>query len=233
MATTSSTQYTAAPPIQSYTDSTSLSRSLLPESPRSDSFARRRGTSVTGGPRLGANAREARKRLRSVAVRTITQQKAERAVDPGRPSLKVAEEYMRFFLPKTPDGKLLSLTCSEAEFSEHVGSGVSLYFHFIKMTGWLFVLATLVALPQFYGNANGDGLQLEWPFTDPNKNSMSRSNNVPLMRSAGALAQVIFMIIFGIVAMSVQAAPMAMRADKDKVKDMGKPPDQIGIPTEK
>eukprot|EP00665_Eupelagonemidae_sp_cell47_P009833 gene9834-3407_t len=53
------------------------------------------------------------------------------------------------------------------------------------------------------------------------------------MRSAGALAQVIFMIIFGIVAMSVQAAPMAMRADKDKVKDMGKPPDQIGIPTEK
>ena len=53
------------------------------------------------------------------------------------------------------------------------------------------------------------------------------------MRSAGALAQVIFMIIFGIVAMSVQAAPVAMRADKDKVKDMGKPPDQIGIPKEK
>ena len=53
------------------------------------------------------------------------------------------------------------------------------------------------------------------------------------MRSAGALAQVIFMIIFGIVAMSVQAAPVAMRADKDKVKDTGKPPDQIGIPKEK
>ena len=66
-----------------------------------------------------------------------------------------------------------------------------------------------------------------------NTGHAATSQNVPLMRSAGALAQVIFMIIFGIVAMSVQAAPMAMRADKDKVKDMGKPPDQIGIPKEK
>eukprot|EP00965_Chrysotila_dentata_P236166 6201163-Pleurochrysis_carterae.AAC.2 len=35
------------------------------------------------------------------------------------------QEYMRFFLPKTADGELLSLRCSEAEFSAHTGTGES------------------------------------------------------------------------------------------------------------
>ena len=35
---------------------------------------------------------------------------------------------------------LLPLRCSEKEFSSHVGSGVSMYMHFVKCTGWLFVL---------------------------------------------------------------------------------------------
>ena len=83
--------------------------------------------------------------------------------DPGQPTLKAAHEYMRYFLPKRADGKLLPLTCSEAEFAQHVGSGVAMYMHFVKMTGWLFVLATVIAMPQFIANIGGGHLKLSWP----------------------------------------------------------------------
>ena len=70
---------------------------------------------------------------------------------------------MRYFLPKTEDGKLLPLTCSEQEFAAHVGSGVAIYMHFVKMTGWMFAIATVFALPQFAANLSGSELKLEWP----------------------------------------------------------------------
>ncbi len=146
-----------------------LDTHLLSQSPRT-SPTRHRGVSV---PPVSATALKARKRLRQVGVATFTQLKAERSVDPGRPSLRAAVEYMNFFLPKKghgPDGKplLLPLGCSEAEFSEHMGVGVSLYFYFVKMTGWLFVAATVVALPKFVANARGHGLDLQWPWSSPN-----------------------------------------------------------------
>ena len=84
--------------------------------------------------------------------------------DPGRPSLVAARQHMRYFLPKTADGKLLSLFCSESEFSAHVGEGVAIYMHFVKNTRRMFLIACLIALPQFYTNATGDELQLQSPF---------------------------------------------------------------------
>ena len=50
---------------------------------------------------------------------------------------------MRFYLPKSEDGKLLPITCSEQEFAAHVGSGVAIYMHFVKMTGSMFFVATV------------------------------------------------------------------------------------------
>ena len=76
--------------------------------------------------------------------------------DPGPPSLAAAREHMRYFLPKTTDGKLLSLFCSESEFSAHVGEGVAIYMHFLKNTRRMFAIACVLALPQFWTNATGD-----------------------------------------------------------------------------
>ena len=71
---------------------------------------------------------------------------------------------MRYYLPKDHKGQPLSLRCSEVEFTAHVGSGLSIYMRFLKMTGWLFVIATIIAVPQFVANAAGNGLHLNWPW---------------------------------------------------------------------
>ena len=57
----------------------------------------------------------------------------------------------------------LPITCSSAEFAAHVGSGVAIYMHFVKMTGWMFFVATIISLPQFAANLAGSQLKLEWP----------------------------------------------------------------------
>ena len=145
-----------------YTDGEGLDHSLL-NAERLTST--RQQPSLTTTVPVAAEKNKSRRTIQRVASQVLTQLKAERAIDPGRPSLAAAVEYMRFFLPKTPDGRLLSLRCSEAEFTAHVGSGVSLYFHFVKMTGWLFVAASIVALPQFVANARGAGLGLQWPWS--------------------------------------------------------------------
>ena len=73
---------------------------------------------------------------------------------------------MRFFLATKPDGALLPLRCSEAEFSAHAGSGASIYMHFVKMTGWLFMIASIIAaIPQFVANFAGHGLHLNLPWS--------------------------------------------------------------------
>ena len=105
----------------------------------------------------------ARKTLRRWITAAMSHRRASQTHDPGRPSLKAAEEYMRFYLPKTDDGKLLPITCSSAEFAAHVGSGVAIYMHFVKMTGWMFFVATIISLPQFAANLAGSQLKLEWP----------------------------------------------------------------------
>ena len=72
-------------------------------------------------PTAAVSAR-ARRRLRRCAAAVLSQLKAERNnEDPGQPDLQAAAEYMRYFLPKTEDGKLLPLGCSEAEFAQHRG----------------------------------------------------------------------------------------------------------------
>ena len=112
----------------------------------------------------------ARKALRRCISAAMAQRRAEMTHDPGRPSLKAAEEYMRFYLPKTEDGKLLPITCSEQEFAAHVGSGVAIYMHFVKMTGSMFFVATVISLPQFVANLGGgksSQLGLEWPIGNP------------------------------------------------------------------
>ena len=126
-----------------------------------------RGPSALASHARGMSASTARARasIRRCATHVLSELKAQRMADPGRPSIAMADEYMRFFLPKTADGKLLPLRCSDAEFSAHVGSGVGLYMHFVQMTMWMFIAASVIALPQFYANLNGHALQLEWPWT--------------------------------------------------------------------
>lgn len=118
-------------------------------------------------PRTPRDRTAARAALRKCIIRVIAKRRADRGTDAGRPSIAAAKEYMRFFLPKTPDGKLLPLRCSEAEFTVHCGSGVALYMHFVKMTGYMFVAASVIVLPQFYANLSGHELALEWPLDSP------------------------------------------------------------------
>lgn len=113
----------------------------------------------------------ARRTLRRFGVAVLSRLRAERTHDPGPPSLAAAEAYMRYFLPKTDDGKLLPITCTEQEFAAHVGSGVAMYMNFVKMTGWMFFIATIFALPQFVANLGGSELKLEWPLNNPDCHS--------------------------------------------------------------
>ena len=115
---------------------------------------------------VSAAAAKARGYLRYCASIAFAHVKAERMNDPGAPSLAAAREHMRYFLPKTADGKLLSLFCSESEFGAHVGEGVAIYMHFLKNTRRMFAIACVLALPQFWTNATGDELKLRSPF-DP------------------------------------------------------------------
>ena len=115
--------------------------------------------------------------LRRIAANILSQHHATNTIDPGRPNLSAAAEYMRHFLPKTADGKLLPLGCSESEFAQHVGSGVAIYMSFVKVTMWMFVLASVIALPQFFANATGTNLELAWPLDSeecPNLDLVSR-----------------------------------------------------------
>ena len=82
-----------------------------------------------------------------------------------RPELSAAEDHVRFFLPKDEQGGLLPLRCSEEEFSAHVGAGVALYMRFVRMTGYVFAAAAVVAIPQIVGNAAGTRLHLRWPWS--------------------------------------------------------------------
>ena len=141
-----------------YTDSQRLGSPLLEDSAPP---LRRLPSAPSSRSASGAKAL---RRFRKVIVAQMARMRAERAANVNPPALSAAREYMRYYLPKTSDGKLLSLRCSEAEFTSHVGSGVSIYMHFVKMTGWLFVLATLIAIPQFIANAGGHGLHLNWPW---------------------------------------------------------------------
>ena len=141
----------------------------------------------------GKNAFKACRKLRRAVVRQLSRDKAERAAVVGKPQLDGAREHVRFFLPKTSSGELLSLRCSEKEFSKHVGAGVSLYMRFqkvaagymcigytmapgllttmlsiltlsltltLKVTGYMFLAASVVVLPQLLANHSGHGLEL-------------------------------------------------------------------------
>ena len=83
----------------------------------------------------GKNAFKACRKLRRAVVRQLSREKAMRAPVVGKPQLDDAREHVRFFLPKTSSGELLSLRCSELEFSKHFGTGVSLYMRFQKVRG--------------------------------------------------------------------------------------------------
>ena len=133
----------------------------------------------TGAPLLNekqqrvnsAAASRARRALRRCAAAAIANSRAEKLADPGKPDLKVAVEYNHYFLPKNADGKLLPLGSGllslglgrESDMAEHVGSGVAIYMRFQRTTMWMFVLATIFALPQFYTNIHGHDLGLQWP----------------------------------------------------------------------
>ena len=112
----------------------------------------------------GKNAFKACRKLRRAVVRQLSREKAMRAPVVGKPQLDDAREHVRFFLPKTSSGELLSLRCSEMEFSKHFGTGVSLYMRFQKVTGYMFLAASLVVLPQLLANHSGRGLELPDPF---------------------------------------------------------------------
>ena len=104
------------------------------------------------------------KAFRMGVVDQLSRDKAERAAEVPKPDLAKAQEHVRFFLPKNSSGELLSLRCSEKEFSAHVGAGVSLYMRFQKVTGYMFLAASVLVLPQLVSNIAGGALDLPVPF---------------------------------------------------------------------
>ena len=79
-----------------------------------------------------ARTKAAHKALRRYVATSVANSRAGSLYDPGRPSLKEAVAFNRFFLPKDADGKLLPLGSGplslglgrEADYEKHVGSGV-------------------------------------------------------------------------------------------------------------
>ena len=119
---------------------------------------------ATAGDAVAAS--RAQRLLQRCAAAVLAQRRADGTADPGKPELKAAAEHMRYFLPKRENGELLPLNCSDAEFAEHMGSGVAIYMHFVKMTMWMFVIASLFAVPQFIANASGHELELSFPLNE-------------------------------------------------------------------
>lgn len=172
-----SAEMTPPAPIP-YTDSHILANPLLPPArPRRSSFSAALGTPTS----------KALRRLRRAIVLQMLRCRTQRVGLILPPQISAAREYMRFFLPKTNDGKLLSLRCSESEFTSHVGSGVSIYMHFVKMTGWLFVIGTILAIPQFVANSSGRGFRLNWPWASADCDNTSLAGKSGIMRLVSQL----------------------------------------------
>ena len=132
--------------------STTLDRPLLSEADADPPVA------------LSRKGLQRRATFRRAIVGVLAQAKAGRTAAMPKPSIDIAKEHVRFFLPKTATGALLPLKCSEAEFSAHVGAGVALYMRFVKLTGYMFAFATVIALPQFREvlPSSEDGRLREW-----------------------------------------------------------------------
>ena len=112
---------------------------------------------------LSRKALQRRARFQQAIAHVLARRSAARIGPVARPRVEAAREHVRFFMPKTSDGELLSLRCSEAEFSKHVGAGVALYMHFVKMTGYMFLTASVIVIPQIIGNVGGRRLHLNSP----------------------------------------------------------------------
>ena len=123
------------------------------------------------------------RRLRRAVVCVLARLRLESApTSEARPTLEAARDYMRFFLAKDTSGGLLSLNCSESAFSAHAGSGVAIYMQFVKMTGWMFFVATLIVIPQFIANIRGDALGLVAPWHDHEKTCAAECGNGNLLQ---------------------------------------------------
>jgi len=114
--------------------------------------------------------RRARARLRQAIVQVIATTRLERSIaagaePPPRPQLQLAREYVRFLLPKSDDGKLLPLHCPESQFAATVGAGVTTYMRFVRLTCWMFAVATIIAIPQYLANYRGSRLGLASPWS--------------------------------------------------------------------
>ena len=86
-----------------YTDSQRLGSPLLEDSAPP---LRRLPSAPSSRSASGAKAL---RRFRKVIVAQMARMRAERAANVNPPALSAAREYMRYYLPKTSDGKLLSL----------------------------------------------------------------------------------------------------------------------------
>jgi len=149
-----------------------LARPLLNDPPSPDSARRGRG----------------HRALRLAIARVASQLQLAKIGELRRPDLAAAEEHARFFLPKDAHGGLLPLRCSEEEFSAHVGAGVALYMRFVRMTGFVFAAAAVVAVPQIVGNVSGSRLHLRWPWS-ASCEAAAAETTPPLARVAGRLAK--------------------------------------------
>lgn len=117
-------------------------------------------------PLSGAQRARARRRWRAAIANAASDVAAAKLpTELAPPRTDAALQRVRFFLPKTLDGRLLQLGCADHEFDQHVGVGVALYMRFVKNTGYLFVAASLIAVPQLVANASGDRLHLRWPWS--------------------------------------------------------------------
>jgi hypothetical protein len=139
---------------------------LLDHSPRGFDRLARPLLSDPASPSVPQRRGRGHRALRRAIVQVCSQLQLAKIGELRRPELAAAEEHVRFFLPKDARGGLLPLRCSEEEFSAHVGAGVALYMRFVRMTGYVFAAAAVVALPQIVGNVSGTRLHLRWPWSD-------------------------------------------------------------------
>lgn len=59
------------------------------------------------------------------------------------------------------DGKELNLDCDLSQFKKY-GSGVKLFFEFLKLFAILFWIMAIVSIPALFSNISGNGLVVDF-----------------------------------------------------------------------
>ena len=142
-----------------------------------------------------------RKKWKHAIVHVIANETLKKAPPPQpRPDIKFSKAYLARLLPKDAHSEdlLLSTKCSDMEFANHFGPSVTAYMHFTKRTCRMFMVATLLALPQFAFNFAGHGLGLSSPFGSKECDQAYDDASGWLMKTVTRLLATLAYLLYGI-----------------------------------